>query len=85
MQAAAPRSKSVILVKNLPMNTKAEDLRDVFSKHGTVGRVVLPPSGITAIVEYLEQTEAKAGFTRLAYSKVLRRMSFLIVLKLLCS
>lgn len=59
----------MILVKNLPAGTKSEELRDLFSKHGTVGRVVLPPSGVTAIVEYLEPTEAKTGFRRLAYSK----------------
>lgn len=30
----------------------------------------MPPSGVTAIVEYLHPTEAKTGFTRLAYTKV---------------
>ncbi|XP_062593216.1 probable RNA-binding protein 19 [Saccostrea cucullata] len=68
-QAAAPRSKTVILVKNLPANTDPEDLRTVFSKHGALGRVILPPSGITAIVEYLDPTEAKLGFRNLAYTK----------------
>ncbi|XP_033748627.1 probable RNA-binding protein 19 [Pecten maximus] len=68
-QPSAARSKSVILVKNLPAGTKSVELRDLFSKHGTVGRVILPPSGVTAIVEYLEPTEAKTGFRRLAYSK----------------
>lgn len=69
-QAAAPRSKTVILVKNLPANTDPEDLRAVFSKHGALGRIILPPSGITAVVEYLDPTEAKLGFRNLAYTKV---------------
>ncbi|XP_056002350.1 probable RNA-binding protein 19 isoform X2 [Ostrea edulis] len=68
-QAAAPRSKTVILVKNLPANTDPEDLRAVFSKHGALGRIILPPSGITAVVEYLDPTEAKLGFRNLAYTK----------------
>ena len=59
-----------MLVKNLPARTKTEELQEVFSKHGTLGRVLMPPSGVTAIVEYLTPTEAKTGFTRLAYTKV---------------
>ncbi|KAK3600296.1 hypothetical protein CHS0354_027139 [Potamilus streckersoni] len=66
---AGPRSKSVILVKNLPSGTKSEEIQELFAKFGTLGKVILPPSGITAIVEYLEATEAKAGFTKLAYTK----------------
>ncbi|NXG06877.1 RBM19 protein, partial [Sakesphorus luctuosus] len=68
-QAAGERSKTVILVKNLPANTSAAELEDVFGKHGSLGRVLLPEGGITAIVEFLEPTEAKQAFTRLAYTK----------------
>ncbi|CAC5419503.1 MRD1 [Mytilus coruscus] len=68
-QADGPRSKTVILVKNLPSGTKSEELQHVFSKHGTLGRVILPPSGITAIVEFLEPTEAKLAYKKLAYTK----------------
>lgn len=70
-QAEGPRSKTVILVKNLPSGTKSSELHQVFSKHGTVGRVILPPSGITAIVEFLESTEAKLAYKKLAYTKVI--------------
>ncbi|XP_064424330.1 probable RNA-binding protein 19 isoform X2 [Latimeria chalumnae] len=68
-QAAGERSKTVILVKNLPAGTHAEELEKLFSKYGDLGRVVLPPAGITAIMEFLEPTEAKRAFTKLAYSK----------------
>ncbi|XP_073322755.1 probable RNA-binding protein 19 [Pagrus major] len=68
-QAAAPRSTSVILVKNLPSGVTASELEELFSPHGSLGRVLLPPSGLTAIIEFLEPTEAKRAFTRLAYSK----------------
>ncbi|NWV01255.1 RBM19 protein, partial [Upupa epops] len=68
-QAAGERSKTVILVKNLPAGTSAAELEDVFGKFGSLGRVLLPEGGVTAIVEFLVPTEAKQAFTRLAYSK----------------
>ncbi|XP_064024576.1 probable RNA-binding protein 19 isoform X2 [Pogoniulus pusillus] len=68
-QAAGERSKTVILVKNLPASTSAAELEDVFGKHGSLGRVLLPEGGITAIVEFLEPSEAKQAFSRLAYTK----------------
>ncbi|XP_009708279.1 PREDICTED: probable RNA-binding protein 19 [Cariama cristata] len=68
-QAAGERSKTVILVKNLPASTSVTELEDIFGKHGSLGRVLLPEGGITAIVEFLEPTEAKQAFTKLAYSK----------------
>lgn len=60
----------MILVKNLPAGVQVSELEELFSPHGSLGRVLLPPSGLTAIVEFLEPTEAKRAFTRLAYSKV---------------
>lgn len=75
IQAAAPRSTTVILVKNLPAGVTAAELEELFASHGSLGRVLLPPSGLTAIVEFLEPTEAKRAFKRLAYSKV-RRASY---------
>uniref|UniRef100_A0A670ZWC8 RNA binding motif protein 19 n=1 Tax=Pseudonaja textilis TaxID=8673 RepID=A0A670ZWC8_PSETE len=68
-QAAGERSKAVILVKNLPAGTKAKELEEVFGPFGSLGRVLLPEGGVTAIVEFLEPTEAKKAFTKLAYSK----------------
>ncbi|XP_043353746.1 probable RNA-binding protein 19 isoform X3 [Dermochelys coriacea] len=68
-QAAGERSKTVILVKNLPAGTKVVELEEVFGPYGSLGRVLLPEGGITAIVEFLEPTEAKRAFTKLAYSK----------------
>ncbi|XP_076587145.1 putative RNA-binding protein 19 [Chaetodon auriga] len=68
-QAAAARSTTVILVKNLPAGVTVSELEELFSPYGSLGRVLLPPSGLTAIIEFLEPTEAKRAFTRLAYSK----------------
>uniref|UniRef100_A0A3P9MVY9 Probable RNA-binding protein 19 n=1 Tax=Poecilia reticulata TaxID=8081 RepID=A0A3P9MVY9_POERE len=68
-QAAAARSTTVILIKNLPAGVTTTELEELFSPHGSLGRVLLPPSGLTAIIEFLEPTEAKRAFARLAYSK----------------
>lgn len=63
------RSNTVILAKNLPANTEVRDIQPVFAKFGLIGRIVLPPSGVTALIEFLEPSEAKAAFRKLAYSK----------------
>jgi len=63
------RSDSVILVKNIPFNTTAEDLKSLFSPYGELGRVLLPPSNTVAIVEFMIANEAKKAFRTLAYRK----------------
>ncbi|CAI9572605.1 unnamed protein product [Staurois parvus] len=68
-QASGPRSKSVILVKNLPAGVQVSELQEVFGRFGDLGRVLLPEGGITAIVEFIEPTEAKQAFRKLAYTK----------------
>ena len=68
-QAPSKRSKTVLLIKNLPVKTPIEEIRDMFAKHGELGRVVLPPNGITGLIEFYESSEAKNAFRRLAYTK----------------
>lgn len=65
----APRSRTVILVKNLPKATEREEIQRLFEAQGRVARVIMPPNGLTAIVEMEEAVEAKLTFKRLAYSK----------------
>lgn len=77
LQAAAERSKTVILVKNLPAGTPAAELQETFGRFGSLGRVLLPEGGVTAIVEFLEPLEARKAFRHLAYSKVGLRRSCL--------
>ncbi|XP_043230648.1 probable RNA-binding protein 19 [Amphibalanus amphitrite] len=66
---AAERSKTVILAKNLPAHTDPAQLREMFGRHGELGRVVLPPSGVTAVIEFFESSEARAAFSALAYTR----------------
>ena len=63
------RSSTVIIVKNLPHGTRRSELEELFSSHGSLHKVVLPPAGISALVEFLEPSQAKEAFRRLAYTK----------------
>jgi multiple RNA-binding domain-containing protein 1 len=66
----APRSKTVIIVKNLPSSsTNKQELQSLFEHHGRVARIIIPPNGLTALVEMEEPVEAKLAFKKLAYSK----------------
>ncbi|KAL8565912.1 hypothetical protein ACOMHN_000489 [Nucella lapillus] len=76
-QADGERSKRVMIVKDLPAATEADMLQDVFGKYGTVARVVLPPHGITAIVEFQEPSEAKRAFSKLGYRRFKDRPLYL--------
>lgn len=68
-QKRPKRSSTVILVKNLPQGTEQSDLEDLFSPFGSLDRIILPPSGVSALVEFLEPSHAKSAFKRLAYSR----------------
>ena len=63
------RSKTTILVKNLPFKTKESELRVLFEKYGELKRVILPDHGIAALVEFKERQDARQGFIKLAYRK----------------
>ena len=63
-----PRSRTTILVKNLPSETQEQEIKTLFEKYGLINRVILPPYGLTAIVEMQESNEAKFAFKKLAYS-----------------
>ncbi|KAI1435562.1 MRD1-like protein [Xylaria sp. CBS 124048] len=64
-----PRSDDVILVKNLDANTKSEEIRSLFEEHGRVLRVLLPPTGVIAIVQFASPSDGKRAFAKLAYRR----------------
>lgn len=66
------RSKTVILIKNLPSNTKEDELREFFKKNnvnGVMKRFVMPEYGVAALVEFGERQESRDAFKKLAYKK----------------
>lgn len=68
-QPPEKRSTNVILVKNLPAQTDVREIRDIFTRYGVLARIVVPPSGITALVEFIESSEARQAFKKLAYTR----------------
>ena len=65
----AKRSKTVIIVKNLQHGTKLQDLQNLFSSFGHLSKVILPPSGVTALVEFEKLSSAAKAFEKIAYTK----------------
>ena len=67
-KAKLKRSKNVILVKNLPFGTTEAELHQLFQPFGPIGRLVLPPGGISALVEFTEALNARSAFKKLVYT-----------------
>ena len=66
---AEAKSRRSVLVKNLPADASAAELRKMFAPHGVVHDVLLAPSRTTAVVEFEEPSEARAAFKKLAYRR----------------
>ena len=62
------RSKTTIIVKNLPSKTKDVEICKLFQSFGQLVRVILPPAGISAIVEFAEPSHARQALSMLAYT-----------------
>jgi len=63
------RSDTTILVKNFPFGTKVEELREMFEVHGEVEECEMAPSGTIALVEMLNENEARKAFKGIAYKR----------------
>ena len=65
-----PRSDKIILVKNLPSGALPSELRAKFERYGALGRVVMPPSGVSALVEFSGSINAKKAFKGVTHSRL---------------
>ena len=63
------RGDTAILVKNFSYGTKSEELKKLFEAHGQIKKLLMPPSGTIAIVEYDQSDHARSAFGSLAYRK----------------
>ena len=63
------RSDTVILVKNFPFNTGAEELSDLFGEYGEIKKLLMPPDGGIAIVAFSTAPQGRAAFTKLAFRR----------------
>ncbi|KAF2623044.1 RNA-binding domain-containing protein [Macroventuria anomochaeta] len=64
------KGDTAILVKNVPHSVSADELRKTFEEHGKVTKFLMPPTGMTAIVEFSNAAEAKTAFMALSYRKM---------------
>ena len=70
-------SDSVILVKNFSYGTTSEELRKLFEPHGSLTKLLMPPSGTIAIVQFELPTQARSAFGTLSYRKFKDSVLFL--------
>lgn len=68
--SARGRSETIILVKNIPYGTTAEQLREIFGAHGELQRVLVPPAGTLAVIDFVHADEARRAFRALAYRRL---------------
>lgn len=71
------RSNTTVLVKNIPYGTSTVDLQNMFGMHGEVTRLLLPPAGTMAVVEYEHADEARKAFKGLAYKRLANAIMYL--------
>lgn len=63
-------SDKIILVKNLPAGVSLEEINELFSKHGEVTRVLMPPEGGIAIAQMETSVGGRQAFTKLAFRRL---------------
>lgn len=71
------RGDTAILVKNFHHGMSLEELRRLFEEFGQVLRVLMPPTGTIAIVEFGQPSHARAAFSSLAYRRIQDSVLFL--------
>lgn len=74
---SGPRGDTAILVKNFPYGTSPSELRTLFEEHGQILKVLMPPAGTIAIVQFAHAPQAKSAFGKLAYRRFKNSILFL--------
>lgn len=64
------RSDTCILVKNIPYGTTPTQIRELFEPHGELNRVLVPPAGTIAVIEFAHSDEAAKAFRAVAYRRM---------------
>lgn len=71
------RGETAILIKNFSYGTQPTELQELFEAYGTVRRLLMPPSGTMAIVDFVQADHARTAFRSLAYRKYKESILFL--------
>jgi multiple RNA-binding domain-containing protein 1 len=57
-----PRAKNIILVKNIPFGVSIHELNDMFAPHGPITKILMPPAGVIAAIQYEKAEDARKAF-----------------------
>ena len=71
------RGDTGILIKNFAYGSTVEELKRLFEPHGPIKRLLMPPSGTIAIVEFAEPDHARSAFQSIAFRKFKDSILFL--------
>ncbi|KAG7770833.1 hypothetical protein KL931_001655 [Ogataea haglerorum] len=71
------RDDKVILVKNFQHGTTKEEIGELFSAYGQLNRLLMPPAGTIAIVEFRDAPAARAAFSKLAFRRLGKSILYL--------
>jgi multiple RNA-binding domain-containing protein 1 len=71
------RDDSVLLVKNIPYGSSEAEILELFTPYGEIKRVVMPPSGTIAIVQYRDLPSGRSAFTKLSYRRFKKSILYL--------
>ena len=63
------RSKSCILIKNVPYSTELADLKVLFGKFGDLNRLILTPNKSMGLIDFVDPAQARLAFKNIAYTK----------------
>ncbi|KAJ9616859.1 Multiple RNA-binding domain-containing protein 1 [Cladophialophora chaetospira] len=71
------RDDRTLLLKNFSFGTTSEELSQMLGQYGTVERLLFPPTGTMAVVQYHGSSEANLALKQLAYRNLRGSVLFL--------
>lgn len=71
------RDDRVILIKNFQHGTSKEDLGELFAQYGVLNRLLMPPAGTIAIVEFQDLASGRAAFNKLSFRRLGKSILYL--------
>ena len=69
-KTSSKRGDSCILVKNFAYGTASQEIRKMFEEYGPVVRVLMPPSGTLAIVQFAQAAHGRLAYSKMAYRRI---------------
>ncbi|GME80945.1 unnamed protein product [Ambrosiozyma monospora] len=67
----------IILVKNFQHGTTQEEIGELFATHGELKRILMPPAGTIAIVEFRDASSGRSAFNKLAFRRMGKSILYL--------